>query len=225
MRILHHYPLCPFSRKVRFLMYEKKLDFSYEVHKNWDLSESLLKMNPAGTLPVLIDLNGTIISDDTAIVEYIEEAYPEHPFIGKDLDERKEIRRLVSWFDKKFYYDVSYHLFLEKVIKRFHKDNSFGGPNSSVLRIAKHAMNFHFEYIAWLIDRRNWLGGKTFSIADMAAAAHISMIDYFGDVPWEKYPRVKQWYVRVKSRPTFRRFLDDKIPGFSPSLHYANLDF
>ena len=225
MRIFHHYPLCPFSRKVRFLMYEKKLDFSYELHKPWDLEEKIVKMNPAGSLPVLVDLNGTIICDDTVIVEYLEEVYPDKNFIGKTVDEKKEVRRLISWFDKKFYYDVSFHLFLEKVVKRFKRDGSFGPPNSNVLRMAKQKINFHLDYISWLIDRRNWLSGEAFSLADITAMAHLSMVDYFGDVPWEKYPLAKQWYVRIKSRPTYRKLLKDKIPGFTPSENYSNLDF
>lgn len=225
MRVLYHYPLCPFSRKVRLLMYEKKLDFSYEIHNCWDVSENLLRMNPAGALPILVDLNGSIISDDTTIVEYLEEAYNEKNFIGTGIDERHEVRRLVSWFDKKFYGDTGYHLFVEKIIKRYRKNTLENSPNSAALRAAKQNMLFHLEYMNWLIDRRNWLAGDFFSLADITAASHISMIDYFGDLPWTKYPRVKQWYVRIKSRPTFRHFLNDKLPGFLPSPHYSDLDF
>ncbi|CAO4844333.1 MAG: FtsZ-localized protein A [Holosporales bacterium] len=225
MRILYHYPLCPFSRKVRFLMHEKKLDVSFEVENTWDNRPKLLKMNAAGTLPIFVDINGRVISDDTSIVEYLEEVYPQTKFLGADPYQRAEIRRLVSWFDKKFYHEVSYPLFMERILKRFDKNGQYGGPNSSLLRQSKQNILFHLDYISWLADRRNWLGGDFFSLADMAAAAHLSMADYFGDVPFDKYPIAKDWYMRLKSRPTFRSFLSDKLPGITPYENYTLLDF
>ena len=204
-------------------MNEKKLDFTGEIENFWESRPSLLRMNAAGTVPVLVDINGSIISDDTAIAEYLEEAYSEHSFSGENLTQKAEIRRLTSWFDKKFYNECSGLLFTEKVLKRYKKDGK--GPDSQALRNAKNAINFHFEYISWLVDRRNWLAGENFSIADMSAAAHISTVDYYGDAPFERYQSVKDWYMRIKSRPTFRCFLHDRLPGFLPSEHYANLDF
>ncbi|CAO5679021.1 MAG: FtsZ-localized protein A [Holosporales bacterium] len=206
-------------------MHEKKLDFTNEIENFWQERPSLLKMNAAGTVPVLVDLNGAVISDDTAITEYLEEVYPEKKFLHDSIAQKTEIRRLIGWFDKKFYKEVSEPIFVEKVIKRFKKDHGLGGPNSILLRSAKASISFHLEYISWLCDRRNWLGGEEFSLADIAAAAHLSMVDYFGDVPWDRHVEAKNWYVRIKSRPTFRIFFTDRLPGFPPSETYENLDF
>jgi glutathione S-transferase len=225
MRVLYHYPLCPFSRKIRFLMQEKKLDCSYEIENFWGKNAILLKMNAAGTVPILVDINGTIVSDDTAIVEYLEEVYPEKNLIGNNITQKTEVRRMMSWFDKKFYKEVSETLIVEKIVKRFNKDHELGGPNSALLRTSKNAIYFHLEYISWLCNRRNWLAGEDFSIADITAASHLSVIDYFGDVPWDKFPDAKGWYARIKSRPTFRIFFTDRLPGFSPAESYDNLDF
>jgi glutathione S-transferase len=63
------------------------------------------------------------------------------------------------------------------------------------------------------------------SLADVAAAAHLSCIDYIGDVPWEAYELAKNWYARIKSRPSFRSILADHIAGMPPPKHYADLDF
>ncbi|MDP2194194.1 MAG: glutathione S-transferase family protein [Alphaproteobacteria bacterium] len=225
MRILYHYPLCPFSRKIRHLMYEKKLDFSEKIEIFWNENKTLLKMNAAGTVPILVDLNATIIADDSVIVEYLEEAYPQTNMLGQTLAEKAETRRLVAWFDKKFYMEVSYPLFLAKVVHRFSRDHHTGAPNSQVLRQAKKNLEYHLKYIEWLTERRNWLSGEDFSLSDITAAAHLSMMDYFGDMIWERHPIAKSWYVRVKSRPSFRAFLNDKVPGFMPAPHYGELDF
>ncbi len=206
-------------------MHEKKLDFTSEIENFWQERPSLLKMNAAGTVPVLVDINSAIISDDTAIVEYLEEVYLDKNFLGSNIAQKTEVRRLISWFDKKFYSEVSEPIFVEKIIKRFKKDHGLGGPNSTLLRGAKTAISYHLEYISWLCDRRNWLGGEEFSLADITAAAHLSMIDYFGDVPWDRHIEAKNWYVRIKSKPTFRNFFTDRVPGFPPSEFYENLDF
>ncbi|MCX7338038.1 MAG: glutathione S-transferase family protein [Alphaproteobacteria bacterium] len=225
MRSLYHYPLCPFSRKIRQIMAEKKLDFSPEVERFWERRSEFLKINPSGQVPVLVDLNGSVIADSMAITEYLEEAYPVHPLMGDGLVERAEVRRLIAWFDGKFAQEVSLCLVFEKAINRYIKRESNSGPNSALIRSAKNAINHHLDYISWLVDRRNWLAGDDFSVADITAAAHLSVVDYFGDVPWEKHPVATEWYARIKSRPSFRSFLQDRIPGLNPSPHYADLDF
>jgi glutathione S-transferase len=226
MRTLYHYTLCPYSRKIRLLLAEKKLDFSPDPEKFWEKKAELLQLNPAGQVPVLVDLNGSVIPDSSVISEYLEDAYPENSFLGKDLMQRVEVRRLTAWFDNKFAKEVSLSLILEKTIKR-HLSSSVGGagPNSAAIRAAKDHINHHLEYISWLVDRRKWLAGDDFSLADITAAAHLSVVDYLGDVPWDKHEIAKEWYARIKSRPSFRAFLNDRIPGIAPSAHYTDLDF
>jgi glutathione S-transferase len=128
----------------------------------------------------------------------------------------------VAWFDLKFHREVTDNLVTEKVLKRFMK---MGTPNSSAIRAGLHNIGYHMEYIAYLAERRRWLGGDDFSLADIAAAAHLSCIDYLDNVPWDQHPETKDWYVRVKSRPSFRPVLADRIPGLAPPPHYDDLDF
>ena len=225
MRRLLHYPLCPFSRSVRLVLFEKRLDFSLEFEKFWEKRSGFLKMNPLGHVPVLIDLNGITLSDGLAICEYLEEAYPEPRLMGEDLLKKTEVRRLVGWFHRAFAQDVSLPLCHEKVLKRFFKDGLSSGPNSTSIRIARSHLPFHLDYIGWLVDRRNWLAGESFSIADCVAAAHLSVVDFLGDVNWAQHASAQEWYARIKSRPSFRSLLQDSIPGLVPAPHYTNLDF
>jgi glutathione S-transferase len=222
MRKLYHYWLCPFSRKVRILLAEKKLAFEIITIKPWDIPSSFLSLNPEGLPPVLTDDDGKNIANAYPISEYLEEVYFEPSFLGKTSAQRAETRRLVVWFDEKFNGEVTHNLVYEKVLRR---KMGQGGPDSAIIRIGSANIHDHLEYISWLCDGRNWLAGDEFSLADISAAAHLSCIDYLSDVPWDKHPTAKLWYSRIKSRPSFRDILADVVPGLRAPPHYTNLDF
>ena len=222
MRTLFHLWLSPFSRKVRVVLTEKNLTFQMEVEETWERRHEFLALNPAGEVPVLIEPDSTVLADSMTICEYLEEKNPEPNLIGESLYDRAEVRRLVAWFDQKFNTEVSKKLINEKVMKRF---LSLGEPNSREIRAAQSNIHTHLDYITFLTDRRFWLAGERFSLADIAAATHISSIDYLGDIPWRDYKSAKNWYARIKSRPSFQGILADRIPGLPPPKHYNNPDF
>lgn len=222
MRTLYHLWLSPSSRKVRLLMAEKKLDFEMKIERTWERRDEFLSLNPTGKVPVLVEDDGSVIADSTAICEYLDELHPDPPLIGRDAAARAETRRLVAWFDEKFRAEVTDNLIGEKVIKKF---LGLGEPSVEAIRAGLANLRTHLDYISWLADSRNWLAGDELSLADLAAAAHLSALDYLGDVPWEDHVRAKEWYARLKSRPSFRLLLKDRIPGLTPPKHYANLDF
>ena len=222
MRTLYHFPLCPFSRKVRVALSEKKLECDLIVENFWERRRKFANLNPAMQVPVLVEPDTNKFPDSFAICEYLETKYPDEKLIGYSEIESAEIRRLVSWFDNKFYNEVNRYLIHEKVLRYYTR---VGAPNSEAIRIAKSNIVPHMEYISYLTEENMWLAGEHITLADIAAAAHISVADYLGEVPWENYERVKEWYALLKSRPSFRKILNDKIPGFAPPKHYAVLDF
>ncbi len=222
MRKLYHLWLDPFSRKVRLVLGEKGMDFEPIVEKVWERREGFLRLNPAGEVPVLVEEDGNAISGATAISEYLDEIHPNPPLLGASPLERAEVRRLCHWFDSKFNREVTVNLVEEKITKRF---LGLGSPDSKAIRAGLSNVKHHLDYITYLVERRDWLAGDRISLADLTAGAHLSSVDYLGDVPWESYPLVKDWYVRIKSRPGFRQLLHDMIPGVAPPKHYADLDF
>ena len=222
MRILYHLPIDAGSRKIRILLAEKKLEFELKAEKVWERRKGFLRLSPAGEIPVLIEDNGISIPGPQVVAEYLDEAYEGPSLIGGSALDRAEARRVANWFDVKFAREVTRNLVDEKILKRFLK---LGQPNSSAIRAGHSNLHYHLDYIAWLTDRRNWLAGDDFSVADIAAAAHLSAVDYLGDVPWRDHEGAKDWYARVKSRPSFRPLLGDLIPGVPPPKHYADLDF
>jgi len=222
MRILYHLWLSPFCRKVRIALREKGLDFELKTENTWERREEFLALNPAGEVPVLIEDDGTAIADSGVICEYLEEVAPKPALLPGSAADRAEVRRLVAWFDGKFGTEVSDNLVGEKILKRLLRR---GAPDARAIRAGRENIHYHLDYIGWLTERRNWLAGPALSLADIAAAAHISAVDYLGDVPWEDHQPAKDWYVRIKSRPSFRAILADHIPGEPPPRHYADLDF
>lgn len=222
MRTLYHHPLSPFSRKVRLALTEKRLEFEMELVKPWERQDDFLALNPAGEVPVLVEADGATIAHHQAICEYLEDAYPDSTLLGRDVGVRAEVRRLTAWFDAKFGTEVTDNLLGEKLFKRL---SGQGQPFPQAIRAGHANIHYHLDYIAWLSERRNWLAGDDFSLADIAAAAQLSAIDYLGDVPWDEHPEAKSYYARIKSRPAFRPLLADYVPGVPPPKHYADLDF
>jgi glutathione S-transferase len=232
MRRLFHHPLQPQSRAVRLLLAEKRLDAEFVLERPWERREQFLAINHAGEVPVLVEDGGLALCGFHPVIEYLEEAYPDAPpagtpMLGRTVQERAEVRRLVGWFDGKFDREVTRNLLHEKIFKRFIPNGAgaSGGPDSGAIRAGKANIGTHLAYIAWMMERRHWLAGPNLSLADLVAAAQISAIDYLGDVPWGEHEAAKDWYARMKSRPSFRPLLADTLPGAPPPPHYADLDF
>ena len=220
MRTLFHLWLHPFSRKVRLALAEKNLDFTLQIEKVWERRTEFLALNPAGDVPVLIEKDGTTLANSQVICEYLEEVYPEVNLLGKDPVQRSETRRLVSWFDVKFNREVSENIVGEKLMKRFLK---LGEPHGPAIRAGHANIHYHLDYIGFLTEKRKWLAGDAFSLADIAAAAHLSAIDYIGDVPWEEHRAARTWYEKIKERKSFAPLLEDRIPGFAPVAVYEDV--
>ncbi|MGH7118794.1 MAG: glutathione S-transferase family protein [Acetobacteraceae bacterium] len=222
MRLLYHLPLSPFSRKVRLVMAEKHLPFDLRLERVWERRAEYLALNPAGQVPTLIEEGGLVIPDSSVICEYLEEAYPDTPLLGRTSAERVETRRLVAWFDGKFAAEVTRNLLGEKFMKQL---SGRGQPDAGAIRLGYAQLREHLKYLAWLAENRKWLGGQTLSLADFAAAGHLSALDFVGDIDWSVAPGAREWYARMKSRPSFRGVLADRVPGVVASPHYTDLDF
>ncbi|MET4127617.1 glutathione S-transferase family protein [Roseovarius sp. MBR-6] len=221
MARLYHVPLSPFCRKVRLVLAEKRIECELVEERYWEQDADFLRRNPAGKVPVL-RMDGLTMSESAAICEYIEEKHPTPPLMPKGAEARYEVRRLVGWFDDKFHAEVTSKLLYERVNKKMMKK---GFPDSRNVKDGARAIKFHLDYLAWLLDHRRWLAGDVMTLADFAAAAHLSSLDYISDVDWHRSDVVKDWYAKIKSRPAFRGILADQVPGFPPPAHYADLDF
>lgn len=227
---LTHYRLCPRSRSIRLALAEYGLEPALSEENPWEWRAGFLSKNPAGELPILEMKNGLTLCGAYAISEFIsEEVRATNPsgrapslFPG-NREERAEVRRLTDWFHGKFDREVSREFLYEKVYQRMRP----GGPppDPEILRAVASNLRYHLSYLSYLAEARRWLAGEEMSFADLAAAAHVSTTDYLGEIPWDDYPAAKAWYVRVKSRPSFRALLTDRVPGLPPPVAYTDPDF
>ncbi len=224
MWTLYHHWLSGPSRRVRLALAEKGIPVAHEIVIPWQRPEELLALNPACEVPVLVTDMADMppISGAYAICEFLEEIEPDPGLLGVTYDTRAEVRRLVDWFEVKFAREVVGNLTGERLMKRL---TGIGTPDSRAIKAGRFNLPLHLDYLTWLSDRRNWLVGRDLTLADLAAAAQLSVLDYAGDIPWDDHPAARTWYARIKSRPSFRDLLRDQVPGHPPSAHYADLDF
>ena len=219
---LYQFPLCPFSRKIRLLMGEKNIAYELVREDPWAASDLFFNLNPAGSTPVLVNEGRRIaIADSRAIGEYLEETVERAPMINGTATSRAEIRRLVALFDENFYRDVTAPLLSERMKKRIILRQP---PDSTIIAQAMRMAHGHLDYLDWLIDNRPWLAGSTMSLADLAAAAQISVADYLGGIDWAGHEQTRGWYSVFKSRPSFRPLLTERMEPIKPPAHYALLD-
>lgn len=228
--ILHHQPMSAQCRFVRLLLVEYGVSAELVDERPWERRAEFLALNPAGTVPVLVAEAGVPVCGAHPIAEYLDETrgvmarerrlMPEYPL------ERAEVRRLVDWFIVKLEADVLRALVRERVDKlQMPADRGGGAPDSAAMRAARANLRQHLRYLNWLAGSRDWLGAKKLSAADIAAGAAVSVLDYMGEIDWNQAPQARDWYSRVKSRPSFRPLLGDRVRGLTPVSHYADLDF
>jgi len=218
---LYQYPLCPFSRKVRFACAVKGVNVELIREYPWERRDGFAALNPAGQTPVLA--NGSVIlADSSAICDYFEETIERTPLLGAGPEERAEARRLIAWFDQKFYSEVTAPLLSERMYKRA----ILRVPcDASIVRDAARKAEAHLDYLDFLLDRRRWLSGPAFGLADIAAASQLSVADYLGGIDWDGHEPARIWYSALKSRPAFRPLLGERMEGLPPPAHYDKLDF
>lgn len=221
MTRLFHMPLSPFCRKVRLTLAEKKIEVELIEERFWEQGAEFLRRNPAGKVPVL-KYENRLMAESQPICEYLEEIHPNPPLLPRSPADRYEVRRLCAWFDDKFHHEVTSKLLYERVNKKL---SGQGYPDSKNVKMGAQRIKYHLDYMGWLLDQRRWLAGDVMTLADFAAAAHLSCLDYISDVDWNRNANVKDWYAKIKSRPSFRSLLADQVPGFPPPVHYADLDF
>lgn len=218
-----YHPMCPYSRTVIAVMEEKGLACQKVLHEYWRRDADFLRINPAGSLPLLLAGDTIAICGFYSVLEYLEDLEISPALLLGSPANRAHIRYIVHWFNVKFYNEVSRHILTEKMVKF---SSGQGSPESGIIIAAKKNILYHLDYLASLLQTGDlYLIGDKLSMADIAACAHLSVIDYFGDVPWGYVkPEVKDWYALLKSRPSFRGIFAYRLAGMRPPAYYSNPD-
>ncbi len=228
MAKLYHFPLDPFCRRLRLSLGEYGGQAELLEERPWERRAAFLSLNPAGELPVFIDDDGTVAAGILAAGEYLEEtrATEDKSLLGDTPAHRAEVRRLVAWFDGRFNFEITGPVLMEKALRRFLPPEMGGGaPDTKRVRAAIKRLPGHLDYIGRLAESNGLLAGAELSMADLAAAAHLSVLEYLDALNWEGFEAAKLWYQRIKSRPSFRPLLADRVRGIAPPAVYSALDF
>lgn len=227
MLTLFHHPLYTSCRFIRIAIGEYGEELSLIEERPWARRKEFLMMNPAGTIPVLLAEGDHPVIGATTIAEYLDETrgvfQRERRLMAEDPFERAEIRRLMDWYLVKTESEVTKHLVHERALKPLMGGE--GAPDSGAIRAARANIRQHLKYTNWLAATRDWLAGPRLSYADVAAAAGLSILDYMGEIEWREFEAARDWYSRMKSRPSFRPLLAERVRGLAPASHYSDLDF
>ena len=223
---LYHYPICPFSRKIRILMNEKEVKYTSFVENFWEGREKFQLMNPTGNVPFLAikreNERSLLIFGNNSITSFLEERYSNRKFVFGNIDTKTEINKMTEWFDNKFYNDVSKYIINERVYSWYKNQRE---ADVQLLKIARLNLENHLEFIENILNKRDFIACDDFSLADISCAAQISSLDYLGEINWQICQATKEWYSIIKSKPSFRDLLTDSLSGFKPSSYYRELDF
>jgi glutathione S-transferase len=232
MQRLRHFPLCPFSRSIRLALIELKIPHELIEEGAEAAVPGARGLELSGDLPILELEDGGAVAGAYAISERLDELMQRGGFDARSvrllpgsIEDRAEVRRLIDWFHRRLDREITQPILAEKVWPRLVPGHGVQGPQASALRAIHVALRQHLSYIGYLSYTRRWLAGDAMSFADLAAAAQLSCLDYLAEVPWVDAPDAKMWYARVKSRPSFRPLLADRVPGLAPPAHYSDLDF
>lgn len=227
MLTLFHHPLYASCRFVRIALGEYGEEVSLIEERPWTRRKEFLALNPAGTIPVLLAEGDHPLVGAVPIAEYLDETrgvfQRDRRLMAEDPFVRAEIRRLVEWYLVKTEAEVTRHLVHERALKPLMGGE--GAPDSAAIRAARANVRQHLKYTNWLAATRDWLAGPKLSYADVAAAATFSILDYMGEIEWRDFEAARDWYSRMKSRPSFRPLLAERVRGLAPASHYADIDF
>ncbi|MCP1198843.1 glutathione S-transferase family protein [Notoacmeibacter sp. MSK16QG-6] len=230
MLTLFHYPMNAGSRFTRLTLAEYAVPFTLIEELPWVRRREFLQLNPAGTVPVLLAEADQPVAGTIPILEYLDETRGsmarEKRLMPEEVFDRAEARRLTLWYLEKCENEVTRHMVRERVTRPLMPTEKGGGsPDAGALRAARSNIKQHLKYTNYLAGNRDWLAGDKLSIADLAAGATLSILDYLGELDWSGHDAAREWYARVKSRPSFRPLLQERVRGLPPSAHYADPDF
>lgn len=192
----------PNPRVVRMFAAEKGIDLpkqDVDIRGGENRQEGYLKINPAGQCPALELEDGTILSEITAICEYLEEKQPEPSLIGRTPEERAETRMWTRRIDLGFVEPMAMGFRSSQGLKMF----------QDRMRCIPHAAD---DLKACAQDRLRWLdgqmAGRTFVAGDRFTLADVLLfcfVDFGQQVKQPLDPELKNinaWFERVAARPS-----------------------
>jgi glutathione S-transferase len=192
----------PNPRVVRMFMHEKGIDIPKEevdIRGGENRREPYLGINPAGQCPALQLDDGRIITEITAICEYLEDKNPAKPLIGATPEEKAETRMWVRRIDLNIVEPLGAGFRFSEGLKMF-KDRIHTIPQAADdLKLSAQ------KKIAWLdglMTGRSFIAGDRFTLADILLFCFLDFGDKVGQPINRDNRNISVWFDRVKERPS-----------------------
>jgi glutathione S-transferase len=177
---------CPYCARVRIVLAEKGVEYETVVVDLDDRPDWIFEKNPLGKVPVLEE-DGFVLPESEAIMDYLEERYPEPSLLPADARERALARVWVVRFDR------------------------FSTPYYALRRGDEHGRGGLEERLTELdeaLARQPFLSGRSYGLADIAYLPWILRARERLDVEHEPYPALSAWLERIAERPAVARELE-----------------
>ena len=169
------------------------------------IAEKRLSVDPVAAedssqhLPIFADQDGTECVGLWAIVDHLEGNYPEHPLTPESAAARAESLKFVDWALGPLHENVTRKIVYEKASQRFTGAGAKRAPDMILIRDGREALRAALGEIGAAADRNGYLAVRECTLGDLAVAAHISALDYFGEVPWAEHTAAAEWYMKMKA--------------------------
>ena len=194
--------ISPYTRKVRVVLAEKKIDCDFEIVDVNPVDNPVNPHNPLGKVPTLLLDDGTALYDSRVIVEFLDSASPISRLIPDDNRERVAVRRWEALADGVL--DAGLLVRYESI--RDKKEQSKAWSDKQLARMKRSMAQIEKE-----LGERTWCHADRYSLADIALACCMGWLDFRqpGGVDWRKeYPAVSRHYDKMMERPA----IADTVP-------------
>jgi len=169
-------------------------------------TDAVLKRSPLGKIPFIKTADG-YLSESQAILEYLEDSYPEHPLYPSDAFERAKTREFIQHLE----------LNVELIARRIYSQAIFGGTVSSeTIDEVKVKLEAGLKGLARLIKLEPYALGSEFSAADIVAWPHLQLVSfasqkiYGTDLVSEHIPGIDAYIKLIESRPYAQQVGNDR---------------
>jgi len=191
---IHHHPLSTFSRRVRIALIEKNIeaelvevDMKAKAHR----SPEFLALNPYGRLPVLED-DGLVLLESTAILEYLEAKYPEVPLLPADPRGRGLCAMHMKLCDLQLGVETGPLIFPLRFVPRERWDEP--AMDKARARIIKH-----LEVLEGQLGDREYMVDDRYTLVEVC---YTPLVEYLTQAGITAPPRVDRWIGRMLARPS-----------------------
>lgn len=193
----------PYAWKVWLALEHKQLPYAFKLlsfDKGDTRTPEFLALNPRGKVPVLVD-DGVALSESSAIVEYLEERWPERPLIPGTPAERANIRRLAAEADA--YFPQAMHALRPFI-------TGAAGATPEALTSGRDGVVAELGRFASYLGAQEFLAGPL-TLADFALYPHVRLLLRFNsriaglDIEPAVPAGLRRWLDRITALPYLER--------------------